>query len=144
VHKAQAPAIITIGPSAIRKFTDLGAAYDARILFFRKEVFMEGQADINYLDKFGFFEETTRQVIDLNSKQYQTFKTYFDLILSKSQDAAMHTSEIIRSLIYIVLNEIEEVHQSRQPDSFPVSDKGMNMLSEFKRLLAQYFIDERQ
>src|SRR5690606_41406356 len=54
----QAPAIFTIAPSAIRKFTDLGARYDARILFFRKEVFLQGQVDINYLDKFDFFERS--------------------------------------------------------------------------------------
>lgn len=55
VHKTKAPAIFTLAPSAIRKFTDLGSTYDAQILFFRKEVFLEGQSDINYLDKFDFF-----------------------------------------------------------------------------------------
>src|SRR5690554_635586 len=110
VHKAKAPAIFTIAPSAIRKFTDLGSAYDAQILFFRKEVFLEGQSDINYLDKFDFFEKTGQQVVALNPTQYQNFKTYFDLIYNKSQDPAPHTSEIIRSLIYIVLNEIDDVH----------------------------------
>lgn len=144
VHKTQAPAIFTIAPSAIRKFTDLGTSYDAEIFFFRKEVFLEGQADINYLDKFDFFEKTGQQVVALNPAQYQNFKTYFDLIHNKSQDPAPHTSEIIRSLIYIVLNEIDDVHQSQKPGPPAAIDKGNHILSQFKTLLAQHFIDERQ
>lgn len=144
VHKTQAPAIFTIAPSAIRKFTDLGTSYDARIFFFRKEVFIEGQTDINYLDKFDFFEKTGQQVVNLDSRQYQKFKTYFDLIDAKSHDPAPHTSEIIRSLIYIVLNEIDDVYHSHQPDSSPAIDKETHILSQFKTLLAEHFVDERQ
>ena len=48
IHQAEAPAIFSIAPSAIRKFTDLGGDYDARIFFFRKELFLEGQADVGY------------------------------------------------------------------------------------------------
>src|SRR5690606_1584517 len=129
---------------AIRKFTNLRTSYDARIFFFRKQVFLEGQSDINYLDKFDFFEKTGQQVVTLDSTQYQNFKTYFDLIHSKSHDPAPHTSEIIRSLIYIVLNEIEDVHQSQHPESSPVIDKGTHILSQFKTLLAEHFIEERQ
>lgn len=144
VHKTQAPAIFTIAPSAIRKFTDLGTSYDAEIFFFRKEVFLQGQADITYLDKFDFFEKTGQQVVALNPTQYQNFKIYFDLIHNKSQDPAPHTSEIIRSLIYIVLNEIDDVHQSQNASLPAAIDKGNHILSQFKTLLAQHFIDERQ
>src|SRR5690606_14624241 len=77
VHQTEAPAIFTIAPSSIRNFTDLGASYDAKILFFRKEVFLEGQSDINYLDKFDFFEKKGQQVVPLNSAQYANFKVYF-------------------------------------------------------------------
>jgi len=144
VHKAQAPAIFTIAPSAIRKFTDLGTSYDARIFFFRKEVFIEGQTDINYLDKFDFFEKIGQQVVALDSTQYQNFKTYFDLIHTKSHDPAPHTSEIIRNLIYIVLNEIDDVYQSLNTAPSAAIDKGTNILSQFKTLLVEHFIEERQ
>lgn len=140
----QAPAIFTIAPSAIRKFTDLGTSYDARIFFFRKEVFLQGQVDINYLDRFEFFERTGQQVVVLDSKQHQKFKTYFDLIHEKSPDATAHTSEIIRSLIYIVLNEIDDVHQSQVQDQSPALDKDTHILSQFKALLSQHFIEQRQ
>jgi len=143
VHRAKAPAIFVIAPSVIRKFTDLGSAYDARILFFRKEIFLEGQADINYLDKFDFFEQQGQQVIALNPVQYQRFKTYLDLIEEKSLDAAPHASDIIRSLIYIILHEVDDVYQSQHPRQTPVTDKNSHFLSRFKALLAEHFIEER-
>lgn len=140
----QAPAIFTIAPSAIRKFTDLGARYDARILFFRKEVFLQGQVDINYLDKFDFFERRGQQVVWLDSQQHQKFNTYFDLIYEKSDDTAPHNSEIVRSLIYIVLNELDDVHQ-RQKQVQPLPDnKDDHILFQFKVLLSEHFIEERQ
>lgn len=144
VHRTKAPAIFTMAPSAIRKFTDLGNPYDAVILFFRKEFFLKGQADINFLDKFDFFEKTGRQVVALDSTQYQLFRLYFDLIHKKSLEKAPHTSEIIRSLIYIVLHEIEDVHQLQDPEQSIEDVKDLHILARFKKLLAEHFIEERQ
>lgn len=142
VQKAVAPAIFTMGPTVIRKFTDLGTEYDAQIFFFRKEVFLERQTDINYLDRFEFFESRGRQLINLNEEQFSLFKTYFDLVRRKSKDESAHSAEIIRSLIYIILNEIEEAQQmTDKPQS---ADRETALLSEFKRLLGQHFIEERQ
>lgn len=141
---AHAPAIFTIAPSAIRKFADLGTTYDARIFFFRKEVFLEGQADINYLEKFNFFEKTGQQVVRLSSKQFQQFKSYFDMIHEKSIESAPHTTAIIRSLIYVVLNELDDVHYRLRTEPSSSVDKGSHILSQFKTLLSDNFINERQ
>lgn len=144
IHNAKAPAVFTIAPSAIRNFTDLGSPYDARILFFRKEVFLEGQADINYLDKFDFFEESGQQVVSLTSEQFQLFDNYFNVIQKKSLENAPHTSDIIRSLIYIVLSELNDVHNSISKENPTKIDKKSHILSEFKSLLAKHFIEERK
>ncbi len=144
IHAAKAPAIFTIAPSAIRKFTDMGTNYDAKILFFRKEIFLEGLTDVNYLDKFDFFEKTGQQVVRLNSAQFQQFQSYFDLIHKKSIENAPNTSAIIRSLIYIILNEIDGVHQNQVQDESPAVDKGIHILSRFKALLSEHFIEERR
>lgn len=144
VHKAKAPAVFTIAPAAIRKFTDLGTPYDAQILFFRKEVFLEGQTDITYLDKFDFFEKTEQQVVNLNAEQFSQFKSYFKLIHKKTTENAPHTSAIIRSLIYIILNEIEDAHQKQNPADASETDKNTNILTQFKSLLSEHFIQERE
>lgn len=140
---AQAPAVFTIAPSAIRKFIDLGEVYDAKIFFFRKETFLEGQTDINYLDKFEFFEKAGEQIININEQQLEHFETLFELTHKKTFDIGSNTSEIIRNLIYIVLNEIDEIHQSQSNQEIVATDSNTYILSEFKSLLANHFINER-
>lgn len=144
VHKAEAPAIFTLAPEVIRKFTDLHENYDARIFFFRKEVFLQRQTDINYLNKFDFFENTERQVIPLSTKQFELFKSYFDLIHEKTLENDLHTSEIIRSLIYIILNEIDGVHQLQAKERGTPANRPNFILSQFKKLLAKHFVEEQQ
>lgn len=143
-QRVKAPAVFTIAPSAIRKFNQLDTPYDAKIFFFRKEVFLEGQADVNYLEKFEFFERAGQQVVPLNGEQHQKFKTYFDLVHEKSLDTAPHTTEIIRSLTYIILHEIDDVHQSLNPQASSPDDPDRHILSKFKTLLAEHFLEERQ
>lgn len=144
VQKAEAPAIFTMAPEVIRKFTDLYKNYDARIFFFRKEVFLQRQTDINYLSKFDFFEKTDQQVIALSNKQYMLFKSYFDLIHEKSSENDLHTSEIVRSLIYVILNEIDSIHQTRAEEKLSPASRETLILSQFKKLLAKHFIQEQQ
>ena len=144
VHHAKAPAIFAIPPSAIRKFTDLGQEYDAQILFFRKEIFLEGQSDITYLDKFDFFEKADEQVIKLDTEQLEQFQSYFNVILKKSTEYTQHTSDIIRSLIYIILNEVDAIYQKQSPTESEVEDKNTYILTQFKNLLSKNFINERE
>lgn len=144
IQKAQAPAVFTLAPEAIRKFTDLYKNYDARIFFFRKEVFLQRQTNINYLDEFGFFERSGQQVIELTIKQFELFKSYFDLIHEKSTENDVHTSEIVRSLIYIILNEIDAIHHIQDINKPASTNRESVILSQFKRLLAKNFIQKRQ
>ncbi len=144
VQTAKAPAIFTIEPSAIRKFTDLGSLYDAQILFFRKEKFLKNHADINYLDKFSFFEKDGQQVLPIDDIQFDLFNTYFDLIRVKTADNITSQPQVIRSLIDIILNEIEAVHKKQNIENPVTVDRNTAILSEFKALLAHHFIEERQ
>lgn len=144
VQKVSAPAIFTLAPEVIRKFTDLYKNYDARIFFFRKEIFLQRQTDVNYLNKFNFFENTDQQVISLSNQQYVLFKLYFDLIHEKSLENNIHTSEIIRSLIYVILNEVDSIHQTRETEEQTLDSRGSLILSQFKKLLAKHFIEQQQ
>lgn len=144
IHKTEAPAIFTIAPSSIRKFSDADLAYDAEILFFRKEVFLEGLSDINCLDKFDFFEKAGHQVVALSEEQFQQFETYFDLVRKKSFENTPNASTIVRNFIYIILNEIDDVHQSQKTDKTQDAELHSHILSQFKSLLSDHFIEERQ
>src|SRR5690606_39638224 len=51
---------------------------------------------------------------------------------------------IIRSLIYIILNEIDDAHQKQNPDTDQETDKNAHILTQFKSLLSEHFIAERE
>lgn len=144
IQKAKAPAIFTLAPEVIRKFTDLHTHYDARIFFFRREVFLQRQTNINYLEKFNFFESSGQQLIELSAKEFKLFKSYFDLIHEKSIENDLHTTEIVRSLIYVILNEIDSIYQRKDKDQPRGLSRGNTVLYEFKKLLAKHLIHERQ
>lgn len=144
VQTAKAPAIFSIAPSAIRQFIDLGTPYDAQIIFFRKEKFLKNHADINYLEKFNFFGNEGQQAIPLDENQFDLFNTYFDLIRAKTADKTVSQPQVIRSLIDIILNEIEAAHKKQSIENPVTVDRNTAVLSEFKALLAKHFIEERQ
>src|SRR5690606_9946782 len=85
-----------------------------------------------------------QQVVSLNAAQYEQFKSYFDLVYHKSIENAPQTSAIIRSLIYIILHEIDNAHQNQLSFQSPEVDKGTHILAQFKALLSEYFKEERQ
>src|SRR5690606_34341115 len=63
---------------------------------------------------------------------------------NKSLEKASHVSAIIRSLIYIVLNEIDDAHQSQVSLQSSEADKNSHILAQFKTLLSEHFREERQ
>src|SRR5690625_2901464 len=104
---------------------------------------MEGQADINFLDKLDFFEKTGQQVMSLSAEQFEEFQTLFHLVHKKSGEKDLHTSAIIRSLIYIILYEIDEIHQKQDPAEPEETGSHNNILAQFKMLLAAHCVEER-
>src|SRR5690625_7437414 len=104
---------------------------------------MEVQADINFLDKLYFFEKTGKQVMSLNQDQFNEFQTLFQLVHKKSEENNLHTSAIIRSLIYIILYEIDEIHQKQDPAKPEETGSHNHILAQFKMLLADHFVEER-
>ncbi|MBL7911231.1 MAG: AraC family transcriptional regulator [Bacteroidia bacterium] len=143
-HHAKAPSVFVIAPGVIRRFLDTNKIKKATVIFFDKDYFLKNQANIHFLDKFDFLEQKDQHIIDLDEIQYQKFLTYFQQVEQKAQDTAPHSSDIIRSFIYILLNELEDINSSRSKAQTNVGSRNELLLQEFKMLLTKYFIEERQ
>ena len=144
LHHAKAPAFFVIAPDVIRRFLDTGTGVAMTVLFFKKDYFLKDQANIHFLDKYDFFEQKDRHIIELNNEQFLNFSKYFQLIEQKITNTSAHTPDIIRSFIYILLNEIDEIVTSKknvQPSSLTRNEE---LLLEFKALLSKYFLTRRQ
>ena len=144
LHHAKGPSVFVISPGIIRRFLETEKVQKATVIFFDKDFFLKNQANIHFLDKFDFFEQKDQHIIDLDALQHLSFLNYFELIEKKISDSAPHTPDIIRSFIYILLNELDDITSSRSIAQAPVVSRNELLFKEFKTLLTQYFIEERQ
>lgn len=143
MHHAKAPALFVIAPDVIRQFHEVDAELNLTVLFFKKEYFLKNQVDIHFLDKYDFFQQKDRHVIDLDDRQFRNFSDYFRLIEKKMASTSSRTPDIIRSLIYILLNEIDEA-TGEKTTQISTANRNEQLLLEFKTLLSAYFIEHRQ
>jgi hypothetical protein len=102
------------------------------------------QANIHFLDKFDFFEQKDQHIIELDELQHLKFLNYFQLIEQKAADPFPNTPDIIRSFIYILMNEPDNITCSRSIAQTSTIGRNDQLLREFKTLLTKYFIEERQ
>lgn len=143
-HHAKGPSVFVIAPGVIRRFLDTGKIRKATVIFFDKEFFLKNQANIHFLDKFDFFEQKDQHIIELDEMQHLRFLNYFQLIEEKTDESAPHSPDIIRSFIYILLNELDDITSSRSIAQTSGSSRNELLLKEFKTLLTKYFIEQRQ
>jgi len=144
LHTVTGPAVFVIAPGVIRRFLATEKIKKATVIFFHKDFFLENQANIHFLEKFSFFEQSDQHIIELDELQNDRFHHYFRLIEEKVTDNAPHTPDIIRSFIYILLNELHDIAGSRSIAQPPTFNRNEQILQQFKMLLTQYFVDERQ
>lgn len=144
LHHAKGPSIFVIAPGVIRRFLESEKVQKATVVFFNKDFFLKNQANIHFLDKFDFLEQKDRHIIELDELQHHKFLNYFQLIEQKVEETAPHTPDIIRSFIYILLNELDDIVSSRSLAQKPATSRNEQFLQDFKTLLTQYFIEERQ
>ncbi len=143
-HHVSAPAMFVIAPEVIRKFYNSPNQMEMRVLFFRKSYFLENQVDVNLLDKFSFFERKDQNIIPLTYEQSQKFRNYYMLIEDKINESSMNTPDVIRSFIYIILNEINDIVKWDHPHKNHITTTNEKTLYDFKILISDHFMEERK
>jgi len=144
MNHAKAPSFFVIAPDVIRRFFETENKLKASVLFFDKEYFLKNQASIHFLDKFDFFVQKDRHIIELDDLQHQKFLNYFLQIEQKINENKPHTPDIIRSFIYIILNELDDITSSMSNAMPNYANRGEQLLLEYKTLLTKHFVDQRQ
>ncbi len=143
-HHVKAPAMFVIAPDVIRDFDHSNKDLNMQVLMFRKEYFLKGQIDINLLDKYEFLEQKDKHIIPLTKPEATKFARYFQFVESKIKELTINTPEIIRSFIYILLNEMDEILQFKKINRDHVLSRNEQMLLDFKILASKHFIEQRK
>ncbi|WP_200897419.1 helix-turn-helix domain-containing protein [Pontibacter korlensis] len=141
-YDIEAPSIITLGPSVIRSFRKSSDLMKMDIMFFKDTFLLEKYADISFLVKYNFFENTDLHVMSLKHPYNTRFKRIFELIELTQSAVNYHQAEIIRNYIFALIYEIDASYRhtsgtQTQLNTYP-------LFAKFKHLLARNYTRERK
>jgi AraC family transcriptional activator of pobA len=142
-YDIDAPSIITLGPSVIRSFRKRSDLMKMDILFFKETFLLERYANLFFLEKHNFFENSDLHVLPLKDHYATRFKKIFEIIELTKRVANYHQDEIIRNYIFVLIFEIDAYYRQDFSKSQPkLHTHPLN--SKFRRLLAQHYLHERK
>ena len=137
-----APALITIGPYIIRSVHKVENNPRLDLIFFKESFFLENQANIYYLLKYGFFDNENSHVIPLSTENVQRFSAIYDLLRATIQEKHPHTNDIVRSYLNILLCETDAAAaRLKEADPEPPA-KTHPLLANFKALLSKEVLQQ--
>lgn len=102
----QAPALLAMAPSVIRKFVTASSNYSSEAIFFEKSFFLEQLADTNYLDKYSFFYSNQEHQIPISKSSYKAISQYFNIVQRQLKNPGKLSNDIVRNMLQIILLEI--------------------------------------
>lgn len=138
-----APAVITLGPSVIRYFSKISDLLKMDVIFFKDSFLMERYADLFFLFKYDFFDNSDLIVLPLKDYYFNKINKIFELIQLTQLAGGFHQEELIRNYIFALVYEIDAYYRQHLPDlQKPV--KGHPLFTKFRQLLAKHYMNERK
>ncbi len=138
----QAPALLAMAPSVIRKFITASSSYSSEAIFFDKSFFLEHLADTNHLDKYSFFYTTQQHLIPFSKSSYKEVSQYFNIVKRQLKKPGTFSNDIVRNIIQLILFEIAAlVPPKEKKDSY---SHNQLICSVFKEDLHKHFRNERR
>lgn len=138
-----APSIITLGPSVIRYFTKSSDVLKMDVIFFKDTFLLERHADLFFLARYDFFENSDLHVLSLDESSVTRFSKIFELIQLTQATANYHQGEIIRSYIFALIYEIDAYYRQRMSGQ-ATSLKGHPLFAKFRHLLSSNYMYEHK
>jgi len=138
----QAPALLVMAPSVIRKFINASSSYNSEAIFFDKSFFLEHLADTNYLDKYNFFYTNQEHQIPISKSSYKEVSQYFNIVKRQLKKPGKLSNDIVRNILQIILLEIAAlVPPKAKKDTY---SHNRLICSVFKADLEKHFRIERK
>ena len=109
-HEIKAPALLTMGPHVIRKWTNKYPSAKMSTIFFKREFLTTHYANRNLLDNKPFFELPEFHVFHLNTKDLDCVKSIFKNLKSFIRSQYLHKDDFVREQIAILFYMVDELH----------------------------------
>jgi AraC family transcriptional activator of pobA len=138
-----APAVITLGPGTIRYFTKRSDLLKMDVIFFKETFLMERYADLFFLFKYAFFENSDQLVLPLREAYFIKINKIFELIQLTEASADYHDAELIRNYIFALIYEIDACYKQYATVS-PAPLKNHPLFTKFRQLLGNNYMQEHK
>lgn len=138
----QAPALLAMAPSVIRKFITASSSYNSEAIFFDKTFFLEHLADTTYLDRYSFFYTNQEHLIPISKSSYKEVSQYFNIVKRQLKKCDILSKDIVRNMLQVILLEIAALVPPKEKKE-PYSHNQL-ICSVFKQDLEKHFRNERK
>lgn len=137
-----APSIITLGPSVIRYFTKRCDLLKMDVIFFKNTFIMERHADLFFLFKYDFFENSDLHVLPLKGAYHNKFKKLYELIQLTQGTGSYHEAELVRNYIFALVYEVDAYYRQHVPQA--PSSNNHPLFTKFRQLLRSNYTREHK
>lgn len=133
----QSPALLTMGPNVIRKWTNTYSSSRVETIFFTRDFFSSVFANSQLLSKFAFFEASDLSVHRISDKAFSTFENVFEQLKIYLDGTHQNEDALIRHQIASLCFLIDELNQTT------MSHEAFGLSHQFKQEAATHIKQHR-
>lgn len=138
-HHISGPAIIFTGTSSIKRWNTTISPCEMESILFSEEFLQEKLIESNIVRAFSLFSNNGGYVLQINDDDYCVFKRLFEVVASRSSSASLYHKEVVRGIIYSMINEIGHLYMK-----YPPKEENTNLLvTKFKEAVFKYYKKSR-
>tara|TARA_R110002049_G_scaffold113198_1_gene263360 strand:- start:8549 stop:9439 length:891 start_codon:yes stop_codon:yes gene_type:complete len=134
-HDIKAPALLSIGPNVIRKWTQTYKSASTETIFFTKEFLVTKAVDSGKLNNIPYYEHPDLHVFKLNTKDEECITTLFDTLKNFIESKYVNRDRFVREQIALLNIMLDELHNRNEVS---ITKSKNNLLSKFKDLASNH------
>ena len=133
-HEIKAPALLTMGPNVIRKWTNTYRNADADVIFFKKDFLAIHYANSSLLNNLPYFEQADSHVFELIKQDEECIQRIFQNLKDFIRSNYKNKDHFVRQQIAILHYMLDELYTAKHQDA---RNSPNSMLAKFKTLAAK-------
>lgn len=133
--------IVLLSPYVIKQWPVMSADFDALSIFFTRDFVSAGGGP--NLDAFAFFARDARHAFLLSPSQTAPLTALLQAIGQRYEAPHAYQTEILRSLIHILLHETAPVYSAQAVAAQGIQTRRQSIAAEFKKLAGSHYATER-
>lgn len=142
-YKIRVGSVFCSAPSTIVHFLNATSDFHMQLVFFEKNFLLTNISDPYIIGKMGLFQEDSHVIFNTSKKNTEVLLDIIDNIKDKEKNRGEFTNQIIQTLLFHLLLEIAEIHQTKNPTTIAGRDSMTNIYLRFNHLIQENILKEK-